>query len=580
MQAPSQDLARPTKPSISIARDVLFDRIPWRILIIATSFIAACLSLGAAGFQKYFIDSLSGSFQAEEKKQIIFLLCSFVCFVFSSLLTQLNNYWGLRESLLSQKKLSQRLYERSLTMKSESLEKKTVGEMVALYATDIPASAILLEQTLPFGASTFFPLFLTPFALDYLVGTPLLETCGLVVLVAVVNTILAIKQSKFFLRFKDLAALRTSFVNEWIQNIRTLKILNWLDAFEDRIFKVREHETVNRIQMVTNGQVMNSLTSHSTFLFNIAAGLSLIWIYKRTLTPGEIWTVFWILGILLNRPLRQLPWFFTFAFDAKTSSQRLENFFKLTSFSDYDVEKKQPLKTNGHAAPLLEVEKLTWIHDDYPVLENLDFKMNEGDKIAILGDVGSGKSAFLLCLMGELHGHFQGLYFKGQAIQGKVTHNFRRILNYVPQESFLMNSTLRDNISFEYEMSSVIDPELDTFLNHVDFNPSFEGLTDGLDTRIGERGVNLSGGQRQRLSIARSIVQDRPFILIDDSMSQLDAETEKKILTELFEGPLKDKTVIFTTHRRSVLNFVSKVYEMRDGKLHEVSKEQAMEVKT
>jgi ABC-type transport system involved in cytochrome bd biosynthesis fused ATPase/permease subunit len=139
---------------------------------------------------------------------------------------------------------------------------------------------------------------------------------------------------------------------------------------------------------------------------------------------------------------------------------------------------------------------------------------------------------------------------------------------------------LRDNIAFEYEKSALLDPEMDTFLRHVDFNPAFEGLSDGLNSRIGERGTNLSGGQKQRLSIARSIVQERPLVLIDDSMSQLDAETEKKILKELFSGPLKNKTVILTTHRRSVLNFVNQVFEMKNGKLFPISKEQALEVKT
>ncbi len=562
-----------------ILKAILFDRLSWRVLILVTSLFAAILSLVAAGFQKYFIDSLSIT-AANENQQIFFLMASFVCFVFASLATQFNNYWGLRESLLTQRKLSQKLYDQSLTLKSESLEKKTVGEMVALYATDVPASTILLEQTLPFGASSFFPIILTPFALNYLIGTPLLETCLLVVVIGALNTALALKQSRFFLKFKELAALRTAFVNEWIQNIRTLKILNWLVPYEAKIFQVRERETKNRISMVTNGQVMNAITSHSTFLFNVVAGLSLIWIYKRTLTPGEIWTVFWVLGILLSRPLRQLPWFFTFAFDALTSSTRLQNFLNLTSFSDFDIKSNQFKKPNGTPVPLLEVEGLTWIHDETEVLRDLNFKIYQNEKVAILGEVGSGKSAFLHCLMGELRGSFKKYLLNGEPVQKNVTQELRRILNYVPQESFLMNSTLRDNVTFEYEKSAVIDPELDNYLTHVDFDPVFEGLSDGLDTKIGERGVNLSGGQKQRLSLARSIVQERSLVLIDDSMSQLDAETEKKILKELFDGPLKNKTVILTTHRRTVLHFVSKVFEMQEGQLVEISKEKALEVKT
>lgn len=572
--------------ALPLVKEILLDRIPWRIFILTTSLFAAALSLAAAGFQKSFIDSLTtGSsqfFEGWHFGPLAFLVASFFCFVVSSLLTQLNMYWGLRESLFSQRKLAQKLYDQSLSLKSESLEKKTVGEMVALYATDVPAATILLEQTLPYGASTFFPLLLTPFALKFLIGLPLWETCVLVGFIAAINTALAFRQSRFFFRFKELAALRTASVNEWIQNIRTLKILNWLAPFESKIFHVRERETQNRVEMVTNGQLMNAITSHSTFLFNVCAGFSLIWIYKRTLTPGEIWAVFWILGILLNRPLRQLPWFFTFAFDALTSSRRLQSFLSLKSFSDYEIE-SETLPQNSitsDSTALVEIEGLSWGHSDETVLKDLNFKLMPGEKVAILGEVGSGKSAFLHCLMGELKARYKKFFYRGRAVRGPVAEEFHKTLNYVPQESFLMNSTLRDNVAFEYEKSALIDPELDTFLTHVDFNPNFEGLSEGLDTRIGERGVNLSGGQKQRLSLARSISQNRSLVLIDDSMSQLDAETEKKILQELFAGPLKNKSVILTTHRRSVLHFVDKVYEMLDGQLVEISKEEALEVRT
>jgi ATP-binding cassette subfamily B multidrug efflux pump len=587
IQASSEKLNSPWP----LIRDVLFSRPAWRILILFTSLAAATLGLVAAGFQKAFIDILTSptwSLQKEFNQQpLSFLLWSFLCFVISSLLTQLNLYWGTLESLRAQQKLAQQVYDQALALKSETLAKKTVGEMVALYATDVPAATVLLEQTLPYGASTFFPLFLTPVALSFLIGTPLLETFLLVVIVALLNSLLALRQSRFFFKFKELAAARTALVNEWIQNIRTLKILNWMAPFEARIFEVREAETKNRVAMVTNGQMMNAITSHSTFLFNVVAVLSLILIYKRTLTPGEIWTVFWILGILLNRPLRQLPWFFTFAFDALTSARRLQSFLTLRSFSESWPKATGRAPTGleissaqegGSPGPLLEIQGLTWEQGGEKILADLDFKIHPKEKVAILGEVGTGKTAFLLSLMGELNAQFEKFFFNGRPIsEGSNSQDFRRMINYVPQESFLMNSTLRDNLVFEYEKSSLADPDLDHFLKSVDFDPSFEGLTEGLNTRIGERGVNLSGGQKQRLSLARSMAQDRPFVFIDDSMSQLDSQTEIKILQELFSGALKKKTVIMTTHRRSALKFVDKVYELKAGQLREIPRTEALE---
>lgn len=560
-----------------VIKKILFDRPQFRFLILGLSFLAAVLGLLAAYYQKVFIDSLTSlETFGTTSHELSVLLLAFGCFLFASIFNQSNHYLGIREGLISQRKLSADLYSQAITLKSESLEKRTVGEVVSLYATDIPASTILLEQTLPFGASTFFPILLTPFALNALIGNPLWETFVAVFIVATINTALAFRQSQYFSTFKQLAALRTSFVNEWLQNIRTLKILNWLQPFESKIFSIREQETENRLRMVTNGQIMNSITSHAPFVFNIIAGVILVLNQNRELSAGEIWAVFWVLGIFLNRPLRQLPWFFTFGFDALTSSRRLQSFFNLRSFTDYRVnphpgpDNKSSAASTNTASPapsLLQLRGLRWSNQQGLILNNLNLDIREGEKIAILGEVGSGKSALLLCLLGELQGHFDSFYYQGEPVKGAVSRRLRRHMNYVPQESFLMNSTLRDNISFEYEKSPLQDSELQLHLQRVDFDPDFEGFRSGLNTPIGERGVNLSGGQKQRLSLARSIAQSRDIILIDDAMSQLDAVTEQKILEELFQGPLKNKTVILTTHRRTALKFVDTVYEMSEGRL-------------
>lgn len=551
---------------LPIIQQILFDRLPWRLSILLTSILAAGLGLLAAFFQKQFIDELVYDVNTSHSIIIQSLMLAFFCFIIASFLSQLTLYLGYRESLISQRKISENLYQHALKLKSESLEKRTVGETVALYATDVPASTILLEQTLPYGASTFFPILLAPLALNYMIGTSLYEVFFLVFVVAALNTALAFRQSGFFSIFKQLAAERVSRVNEWLQNIRSLRILNWVDAFEHRIIDVREKETLNRIRMVTNGQIMNAITSHATFLFNIVAGFILISWQNRTLTAGEIWALFWVLGLFLNRPLRQLPWFFTFGFDAFTSAKRLQQFLNLKPFHNYQIDDQIASSSSEY---LLEIENLTWRNEKSTVLDQLNFKIKPGEKIAILGEVGSGKSAFLLCLLGELKGQFKNFKYQGQPIIGKTAQKFKNILNYVPQESFLMNSNLRDNVSFEYHTKIDQDLDLMTQLSYVEFSPAHEGLHDGLDTSIGERGVNLSGGQKQRLSLARSLAQGKELVLIDDGMSQLDSNTEKKILAEIFNNTLKNKTVIVTTHRRTILEYMDTVYELKNGQLHE-----------
>jgi ATP-binding cassette subfamily B multidrug efflux pump len=551
----------------SVLHFLITDRVFHRFFILFLSFLAALLGLAAAYFQKDFVDMIVIHQETTFRQLALPLIYAFFAFLLAGFFTQLNLYWGYREALIAQRKLADKIYEHALRLKSENLEKKTVGETVALYATDVPAATILLEQTFPYGASTFFPLLLAPFALSAMVGTSLPLVFVLVIFVAIVNTALAFRQSRFFTLFKQLAAERVSLVNEWLQSIRSLKILNWIHAFEERIIAVRERETQNRVSMVTNGQLMNAITSHATFVFNIAGAFILIQIYKKELTAGEIWALFWVLGLFLNRPLRQLPWFFTFAFDALTSSRRLQNFFDIEPMKDYSIADL----SSSPASTLIEIKNLNWGTSANPVLKNLNFSMKAGEKVAILGEVGCGKSAFLLCLLGELKGQYEKFLFKGRALTGPVISEFKKSLNYVPQESFLMNSNLRDNVTFEYETHSSDDGDLLTKLELVDFNPTREGLNSGLETAIGERGVNLSGGQKQRLSLARSINQEKELILIDDSLSQLDTNTERKVLKDLFNGPLKNKSVIICTHRQEALKFADRIFELKGGTLHERS---------
>ncbi len=585
---------------------ILFERMSARVLLLVLSLLAAIFGLVAPLIQKEFIDRMLGgddilnsSIKASQMvvpnshitihgleflgtyslEQVVFL--AFFILLLSQLFTQLANYIGSRESVISQGILGKLIYDKALNLRVDAASQYETGEVVSFYATDVSAATILLDQTFPFGAATFFPFVLAPIVISSLFEIPVFWVVTIMVMVSGASTFLAFRQSKFFFTFKKLAAQRLGLVNEWIQSIRTIRILGWMTHFEKRIFETRKLETENRVRMVTNGQIMNGLSTSVTFFLNIVGLISLIYFGKHKATSGELLALLWILGVFLTRPFRQLPWFFTFAFDAITSIRRIQNFLDTPNTNPVFLkmpDQKMPAQTLGPqklSDPIIQaetsslvIEKLNLKIQGKPVLTDVSFKMSPGEFVALVGEVGSGKSMLLLSLLGETGAQFENYQVLGERVETSNLQSIKSHFAFVPQEGFIMSASLRDNVAFEYQAPVDSDKNVNESLQRSQFVFEKENLTTGLDTEIGERGVNLSGGQKQRVNLARSQFEERDIILLDDCLSAVDVNTERLLVRELLHGIWKGKTRLLSTHRLSILEHVDRIFFLKDGKLH------------
>lgn len=567
-----------------LLKEVLFSR-PWsRLAILLSSLLATVGGLAGPLFQKAFVDLLTTPSSLIEQKlswMSVFILndsiLSLVFFSFLSLFlslafSQLANYLGARESIIMQKKLAARLYEKALSLRSDSLEGRPVGEIVAVYATDVPGATVFLEQSVPTGANIVFPLVAAPLVIGALFDIPLTPTILMMLAVGTLNFFMAYRQSKYFFQFKRLAANRIGLVNEWVQNIRALRILGWVSEFERKIFQTREVETENRIAMVTNGQAMNSVASSITYVLNIVVLSTMVYFSAQTITTGSLFALLWIVGVFLTRSFRQMPWLFTFIFDSWTSLTRVSDFLQLDNKENAEAQfpratEFQKIKEATPSEPALLVKNLNLNINDCEILKNIDFSVKKGEFVAIVGEVGSGKSLLLLSLMGETGASFDDYQIDGNNAQILPLHQLRQFFTFVPQEGFIMSSSLRDNVAFEYDTSRNNDERVLKCLERAQFKLNLERIEDGLDTEIGERGVNLSGGQKQRVSLARVDYNLAPLILMDDCLSALDVETEELLIESLLKGSMKDRTRILVTHRLTVLDQVDRVLYIENGKL-------------
>ncbi|MFP5520128.1 MAG: ABC transporter ATP-binding protein [Bdellovibrionia bacterium] len=551
--------------------EVLFSRWLARVGILTFALIATFFALTAPFIQKDFIDTLLGQshtayFTFLTPVQMIFIAFFFI--LVAQAFQQLSFYLGAREAILMQGVLSKKIYRKTLDLKVDTLSHRPLGEIVQLYATDVPGATVLLDQTIPAGASTLFPLLLGPFAIAFFFEVPILPTLLTMALIISINTFLAFRQSKFFYNFKQLAGERLGVVNEWIQNIRTIRILGWVEQFEKTIFEKREVETVNRVRMVTNGQMMNAISSSVTFVLNVVALTSLIYFGKGQVTSGELLALLWIVGVFLTRPFRQMPWFFTFAFDAWTSLKRLDGYLSIENSKATEPPQLKAHQINKNPARHdidLSVRNLYLQIQGKTILEDFNLDIQKGEFVAIVGEVGSGKSMLLLSLLGETGAYFREYWLQGTNVLAQNPAQWKKYFSYVPQEGFIMSASLRENVVFDYGADESVDQNVLRSLQLSQFDLATERVENGLETDIGERGVNLSGGQKQRVSLARVHHHNSPILLLDDCLSAVDVDTEVKLFNDLLHGDWQGRTRILVTHRLSILPKVDRIIFLENG---------------
>jgi ATP-binding cassette subfamily B protein len=207
-----------------------------------------------------------------------------------------------------------------------------------------------------------------------------------------------------------------------------------------------------------------------------------------------------------------------------------------------------------------------YAHTHIHAIKDFNLQIEPGQKIAIVGKTGSGKSTVAQLLLRSYNVTNGAILLDGVDIQNIDLHSLRRQISYVPQDGFLFSDTIENNIAFGNNQKNIDEVQQAAKLAVV--HREIENFPKQYQTLVGERGVTLSGGQKQRISIARALMKDAPILLLDDCLSAVDARTEKEILGNL-QQYWQNKTAIIITHRIfSLLNF-DKILVLTDGRIVE-----------
>ena len=205
--------------------------------------------------------------------------------------------------------------------------------------------------------------------------------------------------------------------------------------------------------------------------------------------------------------------------------------------------------------------------DNFDVIKNITFSIKSGETIGIVGPTGSGKSTLIRQLLRQFNVTSGEILIDGINIENFKIEDIHNLVGYVPQDHILFRRSVDDNILIGNQNATL--KEIDDAITIADFKKDLNNLPNGIDTMVSELGSTLSGGQRQRLSIARALVRNPEILILDDSLSAVDALTEKNIIMELKETR-KDKTNIIVAHRFSAIKQSDKIIVLEDGKITHV----------
>jgi ATP-binding cassette, subfamily B, multidrug efflux pump len=305
--------------------------------------------------------------------------------------------------------------------------------------------------------------------------------------------------------------------------------------------------------------ILDSLSGTFTITMILIGG---IWVINGNLTMGELVT-FNSLIYTINNPLRMAGWLINDTQRFSASAEKLIELWK----ADAKIKDKEEALKKDKLNGVIEFNNVSFGYDDEePVLKDINIKVKPGETVGIIGPTGSGKTTIinLLCRFYDCSGG--NIIIDGVNIKDIELNTLRRSIAVAMQDIFLFSDTIEGNIA--YGVPHISLEEVRKAAELAGAHDFIEKFPEGYNTIVGERGVGLSGGQRQRIALARALIKDPYILILDDTTSAVDMETEHDIQQSLNKFN-KDKTTFIIAHRISSVKNADKILVLDDGKIIE-----------
>ncbi|KAM4715891.1 ATP-binding cassette sub-family C member 3 isoform 2-T2 [Anableps anableps] len=449
------------------------------------------------------------------------------------------------------------IYRKALVITNAAKRSSTVGEIVNLMSVD--AQRFMdLTTFLNMLWSAPLQIMLALYFLWQNLGPSVLAGVAVMVMLIPFNAVIAMKTRAYQVEQMQHKDARIKLMNEILNGIKVLKLYAWENSFKEKVLAIRQKELIVLRKTAYLGALSTMAWTSAPFLVALTTFAVYVTVDENNVLDAEKAFVSLSLFNILRFPLNMLPQVISSLVQASVSLKRIQNFLSHDELDPNSVDRK----TSSEFAISVVNGKFTWAKEDEPVLHNINVMVPQGSLVAVVGHVGCGKSSLIAALLGDM-----------EKLEGEVS--VRGSVAYVPQQAWIQNATLRDNILFG---KSFNECKYRRVLDACALTPDLEVLPGGDMTEIGEKGINLSGGQRQRVSLARALYSDAEVYLLDDPLSAVDAHVSKHIFDNLIgpEGVLKGKTRILVTHGISFLPQVDNIVVMVEGRVSEMGSYQEL----
>lgn len=490
----------------------------------------------------------------------------------------LRYYWRLMifgSSNYLAKNLREKLFRHFTKMSPSFYQQHRVGDLMAHATNDVSA----VQQTAGSGVLTLFDSITTggfvilamAFTIDW--RLTLIALVPMPIMAVTTNYYGKLLHDRFHLAQASFSNLNDK-TQESISGIKVIKTFGQQEEDIEDFTKlsqdvVDKNMKVARIDSLFDPTI--SLIIGISFLLSLGFGAKFI--YEETMTIGDLVAFNTYLGLLVW-PMLAFGMLFNIMERGSASYNRIEHLLSIPVDID---DKDNALDILPKGDIYFYVKEFKFPGDSTAALKNVHFELKRGETLGIVGKTGSGKTAILKLLLREFEGYEGEIKFGEQKIDDYKKLRLREAIGYVPQDHFLFSSSVYTNIAFANPTAATEDVEQAAKLAHI--HDDILRFTNGYKTIVGERGVSLSGGQKQRISIARAIMMNPELLILDDSLSAVDAKTEEAILKSLKDARANATTII-TSHRLSAIEHANLIIVLHEGEIVEKgTHEELMKIK-
>lgn len=366
-------------------------------------------------------------------------------------------------------------------------------------------------------------------------------------------------QEKYYNKMAKTMDEITEETLENVKGIRVIRAYSLLDKVRNSfVGKLRSYAKSNEKYMKRTliYQPLNTVSLATSYIIAVAGGFYFINLGMMTL--GELISVCVVIG-MIQWPYIALSELVIMIIEVRQGTKRI------LEISDIKADVNNELaESNFEFNSSIEFKDFNFGYEEgNNVLENINFTINKGETIGVVGKTGSGKTTFIKQLLRLYPVNENTLLLDGKGIEGYYDYSVRAKIGYAPQEYQLFSKSIKENVLFyRYEQ----EDRLEEVLEQADIKKDISRFKDGIDTLVGENGLSLSGGQKQRLGIARALLSNPEILILDDSLSAVDSNTEKTIIENIKKNR-EGKTNIIVAHRISAVRHADKIVVLDNGKI-------------